>query len=143
MQRSSELVVMLCGMDASEHMMELVFGDYEREYSLGAAGSAMGQRPSSSLGYAMSSVMRRMMPPRSSRGGSGGGGGSPARSLGGLRAPSRMGSFTSRIQSGFMSLIASREAGLGEVGGMRGAGGGSFTSVSSLGWNAGASNLGR
>ncbi len=31
MQRSSELVVQLCGMDASEHMMELVFGKFQRE----------------------------------------------------------------------------------------------------------------
>jgi hypothetical protein len=38
MQRSSELVVQLCGMDASEHMMELVFGKFQREQEVGGGG---------------------------------------------------------------------------------------------------------
>jgi hypothetical protein len=127
MQRSSELIVSLCGMDASEHMMELVFGDFEREY----ASTGMGLRPSSSsLGFAMSSMVRRVMPPLGR-----GGASSPARSaVSGMRPMSRAGgSFTSRLHSGFMSLLSSREQFNGEVARAGEALGGSFTSVSSVG----------
>eukprot|EP00877_Chromochloris_zofingiensis_P014897 jgi/Chrzof1/9661/Cz04g11110.t1 len=116
MQRSSELIVSLCGMDASEHMMELVFGDFEREYS--TTGSL--KPSSSSLGFAVSSVVRKIAPPL------------PRASSGrGPRPPSRAaGSFTSRIHSGFMSLLSSREqAARGRGGEMSN----SFTSTASAG----------
>jgi hypothetical protein len=120
MQRSSELVVMLCGMDASEHMMELVFGSHLREYNSSAA-PAMGRASSSGLSYALSNFARRLAPPLSRAGAIGS---SPLRSSmtsigpsglgggygGGGYAPSRAGgSFTSKVHSGFMSLLGSKE----------------------------------
>lgn len=123
MQRSSELVVMLCGMDASEHMMELVFGSHLREYGGGTA-PPLGRASSSGISYALSNFARRLAPqpraigssplrssmtsigagPSGLGGGYGGGGG------GGF-APSRAGgSFTSKLMhSGLMSLLGSKE----------------------------------
>jgi len=58
MQRSSELTVALSGNDPSQHMMELVFGDFQREYAQTGA-----PRPSSShWGHALSAVVRRITP---------------------------------------------------------------------------------
>lgn len=122
MQRSSELVVMLCGMDASEHMMELVFGSHLREYNSSAA-PALGRASSSGISYALSNFARRLAPPLSRAGAIGS---SPLRSSmtsigpsglgggyggGGGYAPSRAGgSFTSKLMhSGFMSLLGSKE----------------------------------
>lgn len=121
MQRSSELVVMLCGMDASEHMMELVFGSHLREYGSNA-GPPLGRTSSSGISYALSNVVRRLAPPLSRAGAIGS---SPLRSSmtstgpsafgGGYGGqgygPSRAGgSFTSKLMhSGFMSLLGSKE----------------------------------
>lgn len=112
MARSAELVVMLCGMDASEHMMELVFGNHLREYSAG--GLPLNRTSSSGLGLAVSSIVRRLAPPlaragmgtspmRSSMSGLGPGG------LGAYVPQGAGGSFTSRLQSGFLSLLSSRD----------------------------------
>lgn len=124
MQRSSELVVMLCGMDASEHMMELVFGSHLREYT-SSAGPVMGRASSSGLSYAISNFARRLAPPLSRAGtigssplrssmtsiGPSGLGGGYTGQHGGGYAPSRAGgSFTSKLMhSGFMSLLGSKE----------------------------------
>lgn len=126
MQRSSELVVMLCGMDASEHMMELVFGSHLREYT-SSAGPVMGRASSSGISYAISNFARRLAPPLSRAGTIGssplrssmtsigpsglGGGGYAGQHGGGGYAPSRAGgSFTSKLMhSGFMSLLGSKE----------------------------------
>jgi hypothetical protein len=121
MTRSSELVLQLCGMDASDHIMELVFGNHLREYST-AGPHPLGRPNSSGLGSAVSNIVRRLAPPltRTALGPLS----SPLRSsvtgshgmVGGY-APSRAaGSFTSRIQSGFMSLLSSREKPLGSTG---------------------------
>lgn len=126
MQRSSELVVALAGSDPSEHMMELVFGDFEREYTQTGA-----PRPSSSaLGQAVSSMVRKIAPsPRRRSPGSGGGG-----SGGGSRPSLSRNSFSSRLQSGFRSLLGSsqqHETGSGWGGGMVDRSG-SFSSMASV-----------
>ena len=118
MQRSSELVVMLCGMDASEHMMELVFGSHLREYGASAA-HPLGRTSRIGISYALSNVVRRLAPPLSRAGAIGS---SPLRSsmtstggFGGYGAhggygPGRAGSFTSKLMhSGLMSLLGSKE----------------------------------
>ncbi len=128
MQRSSDLIVALCGNDPSEHMMELVFGDFEREY---VQTGALRPSSSSSLGYAVSTLMRKVVPSPHKR--------SPSSMAGGPLPPSRMGSFSSKLHNGFMSLLSSSQA--REAGGSgRGMGlmreaassAGSFTSVTSF-----------
>jgi hypothetical protein len=143
MQRSSELVVMLCGMDASEHMMELVFGSHLREY--GGAGAPGGRSSSNGLGMALTNVVRRLAPPlsragaiggsplrssmASANGGFGGGGGGGYGGFPGGGPISRAGgSFTSKLGSGFMSLLGSRERSHGQLSSahLAGMGGGSL-----------------
>ncbi|KAF6264491.1 hypothetical protein COO60DRAFT_1457603 [Scenedesmus sp. NREL 46B-D3] len=129
MARSSELVVTLCGMDASEHMMELVFGSHLREYSAAGLPSLARSSTTSGLGIAVSNIVRRLAPPLA-RGGGGSVSGSPMRSSasgGGLAGYSAMqragcvehgpyapparagGSFSSRLQNGILSLLSSRD----------------------------------
>jgi hypothetical protein len=119
MARSSELVVALCGMDASEHMLELVFGSHLREYS--AAGLAPLSRTSTGgLGLAVSNIVRRLAPPLARAGpGCVANSGLAARGsaslgtglMGGAGPVRAGGSFTSRLQSGFLSLLSSRDDG--------------------------------
>lgn len=148
MARSSELVVMLCGMDASEHMMELVFGSHLREYSAAGLPALARSSTTSGLGIAVSNIVRRLAPPLARAGGSVSG--SPMRSSasgGGLAGYSAMqragciehspyapptragGSFSSRLQSGFLSLLSSRDGG-------RGMGGLTSQQLAGMGGNA-------
>lgn len=161
MQRSSELVVMLCGMDASEHMMELVFGSHLREYGSGA-GTPLGRNNGGGIGMALTNVVRRLAPPLSRAGaigssplrssmasaGGGFGGGSGGYGGGGSGYPAGPGraggSFTSKLMnSGFMSLLGTKERSQGlsshHLAGMGGGAGsvgpasreGSFSSLAS------------
>lgn len=134
MARSAELVVMLCGMDASEHMMELVFGGHLREHS---AAGPLNRSSSSGLGLAVSNIVRRLAPPLARAGM----GTSPMRSsvsvgggLAGGYGPHRAGgSFSSRLQSGFLSLLSSKDRPehLGGLGGNVQSREGSFSSLAS------------
>lgn len=138
MARSAELVVMLCGMDASEHMMELVFGSHLREHS---AAGPISRSSSSGLGMAVSSIVRRLAPPLARAGL----GASPMRSSvsvggglaghgvpGGYGSQRTGGSFTSRLQNGFLSLLNSRDKpDLGGLGGNVHSREGSFSSLAS------------
>jgi hypothetical protein len=110
-------------------MMELVFGSHLREYA--SARAPLGRSSSNGLSMALTNVVRRLAPPLSRAGaiggsplrmsmtsanGGGGGFGSAAYAGGGgggggfAAGPSRAGgSFTSKISSGFMTLLSSKE----------------------------------
>lgn len=110
MQKSAALVVRLCGMDASDHVMELVFGNFQREYA------TVGVRPpSSSLGIVLRSTLQKViLTPRGKR----------SESVLTCRPSTGAGSFTSRLHSGMMSVISGARRTLDS---------GSFTSAGSVG----------